>query len=101
MEPTSDSDPAIQRFQAKIYGRVQGVGFRVFVSNQAQLLQLPGSARNVYFPNRHVAVVAEGPEAKLKRLIALLHQGPAMARVDKVDIAWLDPLGDEQTFRIG
>ncbi len=90
----------MQRIQAKVYGRVQGVGFRAFVLNRAQVLGLTGTVRNVYFPSRHVDVVAEGPQHELQSLITLLHQGPSMSRVDKVDVTWLNPTGSLPSFRM-
>lgn len=89
-----------RRIQAKIYGRVQGVGFRAFVLHQAQALDLAGTVRNVYFPSRHVDVVAEGPQPELQSFISLLHQGPPMSRVDKIDLAWSNPTGTPAHFRI-
>ncbi len=89
-----------RRIQAKIYGRVQGVGFRAFVLNRAQVLNLAGTVRNVYFPSRHVDVVAEGPQPELQSFIALLQQGPPMSRVDKVDVTWLTPAGSLPEFRV-
>lgn len=88
------------RIQAKVYGRVQGVGFRAFVLNRAQGLGLTGTVRNVYFPSRHVDVVAEGTQPELQSLIGLLHQGPQMSRVDKVDVTWQKPTGSLPQFRI-
>ncbi len=91
----------MRRIQAKIYGRVQGVGFRAFVLHRAQTLQLTGTVRNVYFPSRHVDVVAEGPEIELQSLLSDLHQGPPMSRVDRVDVTWQHPTGSSSHFRMG
>ena len=90
----------MRRIQAKIYGRVQGVGFRAFVLHRAQALQLTGTVGNVYFPFRHVDVVAEGPKSELQSLLQYLHQGPSMSRVDRVDVTWLNPTGSSSHFRI-
>ncbi|HEY52933.1 MAG TPA: acylphosphatase [Caldilineae bacterium] len=90
----------MQRLQAKIYGRVQGVGFRAFVLHRAQALNLTGTVRNVYFPSRCVDVVAEGPKTALQTLLDLLHEGPSMSRVDRVDVTWQAPTGSFSHFRI-
>jgi len=63
-----------QRLEAKIYGRVQGVGFRVFVQEKALMLGVTGYARNKYTPRRHVEVVAEGPKPALETLLHFLQQ---------------------------
>ena len=90
----------MRRIQAKIYGRVQGVGFRAYVLHRAQALQLTGIVRNVYFPSRHVDVVAEGPKSELQLLLEYLDQGPPMSRVDRIDVTWLNPTGSSSHFRI-
>ncbi|AIZ63269.1 acylphosphatase [Hymenobacter sp. DG25B] len=68
-----------------IYGRVQGVFFRQSARQQAQQLGLTGYARNN--PDATVTIEAEGPPAALDQLEAWCHQGPAAARVDKVEVA--------------
>ena len=54
-------------------GRVQGVGFRWWTRARALELGLVGSATNL--ADGRVEVVAEGPEASLRALVALL-RGP-------------------------
>ena len=93
-------DIVTRRIHAKVYGRVQGVGFRAFVLHHAQALGLAGTVRNVYFPTRHVDVVAEGPQPDLQFLIDRLQQGPPMSRVDKIDLTWQNPTGSCPQFRI-
>lgn len=78
--------------RAVVSGRVQGVGFRYFVQNRGQALGLSGWVRNRGFDE--VEVVAEGAEPALNRLVADLREGPSMARVDGVQVAWLAPRGD-------
>jgi acylphosphatase len=65
-----------------VSGRVQGVGFRWWVREQAAALGLAGSVRNL--PEGTVAVEAVGPPDLLDRFEALLWQGPPAARVDQV-----------------
>lgn len=90
----------MRRFKATVFGRVQGVGFRVFVLRQAQNLGLTGTVRNLYFPKRQVEVIAEGPESDLKQLLALLHEGPFGARVDGVETLWGAASGNFANFSI-
>jgi acylphosphatase len=90
-----------QRLEAKIYGRVQGVGFRVFVQDKALALGLTGYARNKYAPRRHVEVVAEGPRSALQTLLHYLEQGPSLARVERVDVQWGSATGEFSSFRVG
>ncbi|UOQ67110.1 acylphosphatase [Hymenobacter volaticus] len=67
-----------------IHGRVQGVFFRQSTRTEAQRLGLTGYARNN--PDGTVTVEAEGPADALDALEAWCHQGPAAARVDKVEV---------------
>jgi acylphosphatase len=92
---------AAQRLEATIYGRVQGVGFRAFVQNNARGLGLTGYARNKYSPQRHVEVVAEGPRPALERLLRHLEQGPSLAYVERVDVKWRPATGEFTRFRVG
>jgi acylphosphatase len=65
-----------------IEGRVQGVFFRDSTRREARAQGLKGWVRNR--PEGTVEVVAEGPEEKVRRLIAWCHHGPPSARVTRV-----------------
>lgn len=85
--------------QATVYGRVQGVFFRDFVSKRANELGLTGYVRNL--PDREaVEVQAEGEREQLERLIGYLKLGPPSARVDKVIASWLEYSGSYSRFSI-
>ena len=73
---------------ATVRGRVQGVGFRMFVLDAARRLGLTGYVRNL--PDRSVHVSAHGSREALERLLGLLYRGPAGAKVTAVDSAWAD-----------
>ena len=67
-----------------ISGMVQGVGFRWFVARHARALGLGGYARNL--ADGRVEVVASGGESEgLTRLEELLREGPAHARVERLE----------------
>lgn len=68
-----------------VKGRVQGVGFRWFVTREAARLDLAGYVRNL--PDGTVEVVAQGPEAALASLESALAHGPPAAHVSSVDKA--------------
>jgi acylphosphatase len=97
MTSSADDDKAMLR--ALVYGRVQGVGFRFFVQDEAAKLGLTGYARNLS-NGRSVEVVAEGPTPALDRLLASLRRGPSMSNVEKVDAAWGEALGEYQGFAV-
>ncbi len=84
--------------QAVVYGRVQGVFFRAFVSQRATELGLNGYVRNV--PEGGVEVQAEGERKKLEGLIGHLKVGPPAARVERVATNWLEYTGGYSGFGI-
>lgn len=65
----------------KIYGRVQGVGFRAWAWRRAQELDLSGWVRNRI--GGQVEILAEG--AKTDDFLSLCRRGPLLARVDKIE----------------
>ena len=64
-------------------GRVQGVGFRWFVRQNADEIGLRGWVRNE--DDGRVQVYAVGTSDQLQKLLALLYQGPRMAEVRGVE----------------
>jgi len=81
-----------------VSGRVQGVGFRYTVRNEAQDLGLKGWVRNR--PSGDVEIVAEGREEVLKMLVAWAHLGPPAANVSMVHEEWSEFTGQFADFRI-
>jgi len=69
-----------------ISGRVQGVGFRYFVKQKADLLAINGFVKNL--PDRKVYVEAEGDAEQLQLFISLCKQGPSHAWVENADIQY-------------
>ncbi len=84
--------------QATVYGYVQGVFFRAFVSQRASELGLSGYARNL--PSGAVEVVAEGERKQLEKLISYLEVGPPPAEVEKVATSWSEYSGKYSGFDI-
>jgi acylphosphatase len=84
--------------EATVYGYVQGVFFRAFVSHWAEELGLSGYVRNL--PGGTVEVVAEGEKKKLEKLISRLKVGPPSARVEKVVTNWSEYSGKYSGFSV-
>ncbi len=84
--------------QAVVYGYVQGVFFRAFVSRRATELGLTGYVRNL--PDWAVEVHAEGERSKLEQLIGYLRIGPPAAKVDRVTTNWSEYTGSYSGFNI-
>ena len=84
---------------AIVYGRVQGVFFRDFVSRWAEELGLTGYVRNLR-DREAVEVQAEGERRRLEKLIDYLEIGPPGARVEKVVTDWSEYSGSYPGFSI-
>ncbi|MBA7697157.1 Acylphosphatase [subsurface metagenome] len=85
--------------QAIVYGYVQGVFFRDFVSRRATELGLTGYVRNL--PNGEaVEVQAEGERKRLEALISHLKVGPPTAKVERVITNWSEYTGSYSHFSI-
>jgi len=70
------------RLHARISGRVQGVGFRWFVREEARRLGLAGWVRNL--PTIEFELLAESPSEALDALARIIGAGPPGARVEVV-----------------
>lgn len=75
-----------ERLTAIVRGRVQAVGYRLFVQRHARELRLTGHAENL--SDGRVEVIAEGPREALEMLLVHLKNGPTHAEVDDVDVTW-------------
>ncbi len=73
-----------------VRGRVQGVGFRWFVRENARRLDLTGWVRNQ--ADGSVEVAVDGEAELVERLRVALGSGPAGAAVASIDT--LPPLAD-------
>ena len=66
----------------RIYGHVQGVGFRYFTRQYALKIGVTGFVRNL--ADGSVEVIAVGSESQIEALDAWLQEGPRTAIVDDV-----------------
>jgi acylphosphatase len=76
----------MNRIHLVVHGRVQGVGFRYFVTREARALGLAGTVRNR--PDGTVEVEAEGGPGALTQLLEAVRRGPIGARVEHVEEAF-------------
>jgi acylphosphatase len=88
----------VARLQATVEGRVQGVGFRAFVEQSAETLNLKGWVRNRW--EGSVEVVAEGERQDLEKLLAALRRGPRASGVSDVRFEWLPATGEFTYFSV-
>ena len=68
----------------RIYGKVQGIGFRSYVRSHARKLGLIGWVRNL--PEGMVEAEVAGADEKIYRLIELCKKGPMLAEVYSIDL---------------
>jgi acylphosphatase len=90
----SDNKPV--RLHAIIKGRVQGVGFRAFVVDKANQLDLKGWVRNHW--DGSVEVTAEGERPILDQLLLSLRQGPRSSNVTQMAVDWEEATGEYLAF---
>lgn len=80
---------ALYQLHCHIKGRVQGVGFRYFVMNEAENRSLSGWVRNT--DSGEVEVVLSGAKPFIESMLSALQQGPPLARILRVEFDWEEP----------
>jgi acylphosphatase len=70
--------------QITVHGRVQGVGFRYFVQHVGNRLGVVGNVKNC--PDSTVEIVVQGSERKIAEFVKQVERGPALARVQRVEV---------------
>jgi acylphosphatase len=88
----------VKRAFVVVRGSVQGVFFRAETRDRARSLDLAGWVRNA--PDGTVEAAFEGDDERVELMVEWCRRGPAGARVDGVDVAWIEPEG-AQGFSIG
>jgi acylphosphatase len=87
----------VKRVRVLVSGRVQGVFYRATCAREARGAGVGGFVRNTQ--DGRVEAVFEGPDAVVDRLVAWCRRGPEHARVDAVEVAFEEPVGDDG-FRV-
>lgn len=86
------------RLEVVAHGRVQGVGFRVFVVARARSLGVSGWVANE--PGGRVRCVAEGERSSLERLLGSIRTGPPGAAVERAEATWTAATGAFERFEV-
>jgi len=81
-----------------IRGKVQGVGFRFFVSRCAVNIGVRGSVRNL--PDGRVKVIAEGELSLISDFEKIIFKGPPEARVEDVKVFEIQTITNRKSFSI-
>ncbi len=87
----------MQRLTAKIYGQVQGVFYRRFVTKGARKLNLTGWVKNT--EDGAVEIMAEGTEENLLLFLDSLHEGSPASQVERVEDEWQAATGEFPNFQ--
>jgi acylphosphatase len=77
--------------RVRVRGRVQGVWFRAWTKQEAEARGLSGWVRNE--PDGSVSALLSGPGEAVGAMVAALHAGPPLARVETVETAAAEPPG--------
>ena len=81
-----------RRVHVWITGRVQGVFFRAYTRDAAQLIGVTGWVRNL--PDGRVEAVFEGVSDKVERMIEWCREGSPMSRIERVELLEEVYIGD-------
>lgn len=76
-----------ERRRIVIRGKVQGVGFRLWLRNVAQSLNLVGSCR--LLENGTVETEVQGDRQLVKQFVIACKRGPAEAEIEGIDVTTL------------
>ena len=88
----------IRRVHVWVQGRVQAVGFRAFVQQNAMQIGVTGWVRNVGYDT--VEAVAEGTKEQVEMFLQMVKRGPMGSRVDESREEWEQATGEFGSFRV-
>ncbi len=88
----------IKHVNIKVFGEVQGIGFRYETLAKARSLNLKGFVRNE--PDGSVRIEAEGREEDLNKFIEWCKDGPRGAAIQNVNIEYQPELKNFLEFAI-
>ncbi len=86
------------RYFGTATGRVQGVGFRMFVQQNAMELGITGWVKNM--SDGTVTMELQGPQVAIDRLEAIIREGNYFIKVQSFGLEVRDVIAMEQRFEI-
>lgn len=84
-------------YQLRVSGKVQGVGYRAFISRLATNFALKGFVKNM--PDGTVYIEVEGDKEIIDQFVQKCKVGPGWANVEQVK-AFQAPLTGYEDFRV-
>ncbi len=88
----------VLRYFGVATGRVQGVGFRMFVREHAMDMGITGWIRNMEDGSVHMEI--QGPQSKIDALEKLIRDGNYFIKVQSFGLEKRDVVADEKGFEI-
>lgn len=88
----------MQAFKIIVKGKVQGVSYRMHAKKMAHQLSVYGWVKNC--ENGDVMMEVHGDESSVENMIRWCNKGPALARVDRLDVEEVVYEPDFKTFEI-
>lgn len=85
-------------YKVKIYGNVQGVGFRYFIKNSADALGLKGWVKNS--DDGSVELIAQTESETMDQFASVIEKGNGFSRVECIDIIELAEASYYKRFEI-
>jgi acylphosphatase len=79
----------VKQYEIRIFGRVQGVGFRYSARNKARSLGLKGWVENC--PDGSVATTVQGEERDCHTYIQWCREGTGYSWVERIEIREMEP----------
>ncbi|OLS25427.1 MAG: Acylphosphatase [Candidatus Heimdallarchaeota archaeon LC_2] len=87
-----------KRVKLVIFGIVQGVFYRTSAIKEAKMLTIVGWIKNR--SDSSVECIAEGTRSNLEKFISWCKNGPPHAKVERIDVEWLEPTNEFTNFEI-
>lgn len=81
-----------------VSGRVQGIGFRFFVSSVARRKGLKGYVRNL--DDGRVEILLQGDEEVIKETLDIIKSGHPLAKINKIEVNWKSKGENFEDFQI-
>ncbi len=88
----------MKTYIVKIYGRVQGVGFRYFIKSVSDNFRIRGTVKNN--KDLSVSLSLQGEETYIDSLIEEIENGNGLSKVECVDIEVVQGNEEFRGFRI-
>lgn len=88
----------VVRVHVWVQGRVQAVGFRAFVQQNALRIGVTGWVRNVGYDT--VEAVAEGTKEQIDEFLQMMKRGPSVSRVNESREEWEQVTREFRSFGV-